>query len=224
MYKVKITCVEDIQPGDHVTVVWGGDNDATLSGIVRTVDSAPRLRRLGVADRMLWLSDNPDWYPHAWRVTDAARDVPESETDINERESRTEMNTIEITRIEDVRDGDRVTLTRDGTVLTGEVFRVRHGSARTYFEMTGMGDMSVARAGGAWVFHGATREVPDLPTKEGSVIVNATIRGETGHTAILDDDGSWFTPRPVGGVFYLHSPESITYWEPARIVREEEQA
>lgn len=128
------------------------------------------------------------------------------------------MNTIEITRIEDVRDGDRVTLTRDGTVLTGEVFRVRHGSARTYFEMTGMGDMSVARAGGAWVFHAATREVPDLPTEPESVIVNATIRGEAGHTAFLSDGGGWFTLRPVGAGHYRHSSEHITAWEPGRVV------
>src|SRR5690606_3686021 len=75
-------------------------------------------------------------------------------------------------------------------------------------------------AAGCWTFVRATREVPDLPelpTEPGSVIVNATIRGVEGQTAILYPEGDWFTTECVEG-YYHHDPEHITAWEPGRIV------
>lgn len=135
MGTVKITRVEDIQPGDRVTLVWNRDNDTTVSGVVRTVDGCCRC--LEVADRLFWLSRDLD--PLAWHVAVATREVPDA---------------------------------------------------------------------------------PPLPTEPGSVIANATVRGETGHAAVLCDDGGWFTLRPAGDGFYLHRPKDITAWELARIVPE----
>ena len=132
MSTVKITRVEDIQPGDRVTLVWNRDNDTTVSGVVRTVDGCCRC--LEVADRLFWLSRDLD--PLAWHVAVATREVPDA---------------------------------------------------------------------------------PPLPTEPGSVIVNATIRGVEGQTAILDTSGFWFTQGIVDG-FWYHNPEHITAWEPGRIV------
>lgn len=72
----------------------------------------------------------------------------------------------------------------------------------------------------------ATREVPDrpLPTKAGSVIVDATIQGEKGHTAILPDEGGlWYAMTRAEGARY-HRADGITEWTPARIVADEEEA
>jgi hypothetical protein len=71
------------------------------------------------------------------------------------------MSTIEITRMEDVRVGDDVTLTRDGLTVAG---RVRSpgtavGSARRWrIYFFGIGTL-YARDG--WTLVSATREVPD---------------------------------------------------------------
>lgn len=65
-------------------------------------------------------------------------------------------------------------------------------------------------------------ETETLPTEPGSIIVNATIRGVEGQTAILDPEGDWFTTTCVEDYWY-HDPEDITYWEPydmGRIVPE----
>lgn len=132
------------------------------------------------------------------------------------------MNNIEITRVEDIQPGDRVTLTRNGTTVSGTVRDVTHGDTNHCFYITSLQDILIVGDDG-WTLVTATREAPALPTDPGSVITNATIRGEAGHTAILDDYGDWFTPRTVGsGGFYLHAPEHITAWEPGRIVPEED--
>ncbi|ROR94034.1 hypothetical protein EDD28_3464 [Salana multivorans] len=65
------------------------------------------------------------------------------------------------------------------------------------------------------------RPAPTLPTEPGSMIVDATIRGIEGRTAILNDCGIWNTPRNVRG-HRSHSPEHITAWTPARIVADGE--
>lgn len=70
------------------------------------------------------------------------------------------MSTIEITRMEDVRVGDDVTLTRDGVTVTGRV--IPEGTAvdladwHVYFP--GIGTLSYC---GGWTLVSATREVPD---------------------------------------------------------------
>ncbi len=133
------------------------------------------------------------------------------------------MSTIEITRVEDIRPGDHVTLTCNDTTVSGTVRNATHADTTHFFDIANL-PCDLIAGGGHWTFVSAYRVVPDLPTEPESVIVNATIRGETGHMAILDDGGVWFTPRVVGAGHWTHRPEHITYWEPARIVREDEQA
>lgn len=128
------------------------------------------------------------------------------------------MNNIEITRVEDVRAGDRVTLTRNGTTVSGTVRDVTHGDTNHCFYIASLQDILIVGDGG-WTLVNATREVPGLPTEPGSVIVNATIRGEAGHTAILNTNGDWFTTTHVEG-YWCHTPEHVTEWEPARVVHE----
>ena len=130
------------------------------------------------------------------------------------------MSTIEITRVEDIQPGDRVTLTCNDTTVVGTVRDVTHGDA-THLTIATLPCVLIAGGGHWWTFVRATREVLDLPTEEGSVIVNATIRGVEGRTAILDDDGYWVTTTLVGG-YRFHEPKVITAWEPGRIVPEGE--
>lgn len=66
--KVKIARTEDIQPGDHVTLVW---NDDIVSGIVRTVDGGHYLLDVAGSPFCLWLGSDPE----GWHVTDATREV-----------------------------------------------------------------------------------------------------------------------------------------------------
>jgi len=129
------------------------------------------------------------------------------------------MSTVEITRVEDIQVGDRVTLTCNDSTVVGRVRDVTHGDA-THLTIANLPCSLIVGGGYWWTFVGATREVPALPTEPGSVITNATVRGETGHAAVLCDDGGWFTLRPAGDGFYLHRPKDITAWEPARIVPE----
>lgn len=131
------------------------------------------------------------------------------------------MSTVEITRVEDIQPGDRVTLvwngdndtTVSGVVRTAVDDRASHLEVGDHFWR--LSDRPLD-----WHVTAATREVPDLPTEPGSVIVNATIRGEAGHAAILDDYGDWRSLRPAGDGFLLHRSKDITAWEPGRIVPE----
>ena len=133
------------------------------------------------------------------------------------------MSTVEITRVEDVRAGDVVTITRNGTTVVGKIRDVEHGDY-THLDIAALSSRLIVGDDYWWTFVSATREVPDLPdlpTEPGSVIVNATIRGVEGLTAILDPEGDWFTTERIDGHYY-HDPEDITAWEPARIVSEED--
>lgn len=134
--------------------------------------------------------------------------------------------TIEITRTEDIRPGDRVTLVwncdDDDTTVSG-IVRSAIGGRR--LELANR-SFWLSDDPEDWHVTAATREVPDvppLPTEPGSVIANATIRGVEGQTAILCDSGDWLTPRPVAEIHYYHTPQRITAWEPARIVPESEE-
>jgi len=135
------------------------------------------------------------------------------------------MSTVEITRVEDVRAGDVVTMTdKHGGTYTGPT---RH--SETLGAVFGPLGWAVNHPlwtdHPAWTFVRATREVPDLPTEPGSVIVNATIRGVEGQTAIRLGDinwvgtRTWVTTTRVEDYWY-HAPEDITAWEPGRIVPE----
>lgn len=126
------------------------------------------------------------------------------------------MSTIEITRVEDVRAGDMATLAYEGHAFTGRVWE----------------DDGGPRVGGSYLSSpyvtllGATREVPDLPTEPGSVIVNATIRGTEGVTAFLSasawepDVYRWISGDRIEGT-REHDRANITAWTPARIVPED---
>ena len=128
------------------------------------------------------------------------------------------MVTKSIDRVEDVREGDLVTITRNGTTVVATPHRVHAQGNYTRLDIPAL-PCSLVVGDGSWTFVSATREVPDLPTEPGSVIVNATIRGVEGQTAILDPDGDWYTTACVADYWY-HVPEDITAWEPARIVPE----
>lgn len=130
------------------------------------------------------------------------------------------MSTIEITRIEDVRAGDVVTVAQGDTRATGLVYGVSHGSPRqcVHLEIDHL-PFSVIVECGHWTFVRATREAPDLPTEPGSVITNATIKGVPGLTAILDQDGLRKTWLVVGHpTSQFAAAEDITAWTPAHIV------
>jgi len=131
---------------------------------------------------------------------------------------RAATTTVEITRVEDVRAGDRVTLTCNDTTVVGTVRDVAHGDA-THIDIATLPCVLIVGGGHWWTFVRATREAPALPTEPGSVIVSATIRRVEGQTAILDPDEHWLTTVCVEDHWY-HYPEHITAWEPGRIVPE----
>ena len=144
------------------------------------------------------------------------------------------MSTIEITRVEDVREGDTVTM-RDkfGGEYVGPVRRIDAVvTPGTVLGFGPEGSVTLAHsrdsyflgwrlASYRWTFIRATREVPDLPTEPGSVITNATIRGTEGVTAFLAWNGEWQCDRGTGSGFNWANPEQITAWTPARIVPED---
>ena len=55
-------------------------------------------------------------------------------------------------------------------------------------------------------------EKPALPTEPGSVIIATEVRGVRGEwRMLLDDDGEWSGPEPIGGWGH-HNPDRITAW------------
>lgn len=64
-----------------------------------------------------------------------------------------------------------------------------------------------------------TPEYPkrSLPTEPGSVIMNATIRGEEGHMAVLQDRGEWVSVDSALG-YYAHRERHITGFTVAKVV------
>jgi len=130
------------------------------------------------------------------------------------------MSTIEITDVSQVREGDVVTLAYRGHSFTGEAWNDpdNEGLNVGADAIKWYGRLDRPHA----VFIRATREVPDLPTEPGSVIVNATIKGVSGLTAILDQDGLRRTWLVVGHpISQFASAEDIAAWTPARIVAED---
>lgn len=133
------------------------------------------------------------------------------------------MSTVEITRVEDVLEGDHVTITRNGTTVIGTVRNVAPGGY-THLDIATL-PCTLIVGDGYWTFVRATREVPDLPTEPGSVITKATIRGVPGQTAIRLGDINWVGARTWVTTtrvedYWFHAPEDITAWEPGRIVPE----
>lgn len=123
--------------------------------------------------------------------------------------------TTKITRIEDVRIGDDVTLTRDGLTVSG---RVRPGGTvvglgqwRIYFP--GLGTLCGTDG---WTLVSATREVPEWKPS------TATVRGVKGVRVVrsLSTTGEawWFTPipptTPFGRIGHWHPDCDVTDFVP----------
>ena len=97
---------------------------------------------------------------------------------------------IENPTIGQVRIGDWVEGTYNGHMFDGEVWGIGDG-------MLLIGSMTIGYAGGA-VAEGVgldslTRDVPDLPTKPGTV-GRATVRGVPNVRIVLHKNGAWFSP------------------------------
>lgn len=138
------------------------------------------------------------------------------------------MTTIEITRVEDVRAGDVVTFADSaGGTYVGPARRAALDptAEQLYFGPAGSG-WPVMHRYSLWTFVRATREVPDLPTKPGSVIVNVTAPGPGFKGVaeypygVLKCEGLWrlFT---ADGRFGDRGANEIGAWTPARIVPED---
>ena len=124
-------------------------------------------------------------------------------------------NTITITDLADVRDGDTVTVEFAGGTFVGPAYT------------SGLGDMSAGGwrirkrdgdPGEATTFVSATREVPDLPTELGSVILIHEIDSrpiEPPIPAIRADlsDRSWVVPGMDMGRAWWYAAGRITRWE-----------
>lgn len=110
----------------------------------------------------------------------------------------------------EVRVGDRIRVVSSGLTIDGTVGEI-------------YGDHLYTSEGGGL---GPTREVykllsRPLPTKAGSVIVNATIRGVPGQTAFLIYDSfgaTWRTAERVGGSRVHSTPDLITDWTLGKVV------
>lgn len=137
------------------------------------------------------------------------------------------MSTVEITRVEDVREGDVVTLTRNGTTVVGTVRDVAHGHV-THLEIATL-PCSLIAGDGYWTFVSATREVPDLPTKPGSFIIASGVGyqrlrldGEpfadvTLRRAAVGPEWGGYTDD---GRYIEVNSDCITTWTPAKVVPE----
>src|SRR5690606_39074508 len=89
------------------------------------------------------------------------------------------MSTVEITRVEDVRAGDVVTITRNGTTAVGKIRDGEHGDY-SHPAIAGLSSRLIAGDDYSWAFVRATREMPappDLPTQPRCIVVNASIPG-----------------------------------------------
>ena len=151
------------------------------------------------------------------------------------------MSVVEITRVEDVRAGDTVEVVDphggryvgpartvgagDGLAFgpggDGEQWMLRWASRPG--SSAGTGQAVNARF---WTLVRATREVPDLPTEPGSVILDVGVARSGLSTqyriGVCRGENTWDLYR-VGGVLRSVSPEEITAWTPAKIVADVEQ-
>ena len=124
------------------------------------------------------------------------------------------MSTIEITRVEDLREGDMVTLSWDGHEFTGPAWP--DGDIGLSVGLSSV-------AGGSCHFVRATREVPDLPTSRGAVIRDVVVAGVSKCYQIgICRRGGWDIYRD-GDVLRSVGGEEIVAWTPAKVVADGEQ-
>ena len=131
--------------------------------------------------------------------------------------------TITITDIADLRVGDIATLSYKGYKFSGEVWRDDAGGLRVGNSIIRYPSGS---PGDSLTLVSATREVPDLPTKLGSVIANVVTR-DGGHYdwAMLADPMdvaglSWVVSCP-GEYDWVH-PDQIISWTPCTVEVQED--
>ena len=128
------------------------------------------------------------------------------------------MTTITITEVSNLRAGDTATLTYHGHQFAGEVWANDDGAlfigpaVVSYFDSTPAVGVTLVSA---------TREVPDLPTKVGSVIANVvTMDGAEYDWAMLADPGddagvSWVVASSDGYDWVRHA--RIISWTPCTV-------
>ena len=127
------------------------------------------------------------------------------------------MSVIEINDCETLRAGDTATFAYRGHEFTGVVWDEK---GQLFIGRTRVYDPHGGWSHGLDFVH-AAREVPDLPTEPGAVILVTECRGERLRkpiAAILGNEGDWVTPaRPVGRSGCL-LPEHIAEWTLAKVV------
>ena len=125
------------------------------------------------------------------------------------------MSVIEIKDCDDLRVGDIATFTYQGHEFTGPLWT--EGDRSLY-----VGAALVRYDHGyPYDFVRATREVPDLPTEPGAVILVSECRGERADVpvlAVLATDGDWRTFGRMFGGYGWHVAAHITAWTPAKVV------
>ena len=124
--------------------------------------------------------------------------------------------TITITDLADVQDGDMVTVEIAGRQYTGPAY-AGEGDSRNLFWGGYLLRYSTGKPDGYVTFVSATRIIPSLPTKAGSVILVHEARGETCDppvVAVHDGDSvdPWRASQQVGAFFWL-SDKDITRWQ-----------
>lgn len=130
------------------------------------------------------------------------------------------MNTITITDLADVREGDIVTFEYEGYRYTGPTYGASFDSSVGALCVTGLILRTVNGLPSSLVtFISATREVVDLPTEPNAVIRDVEVKGHvriyplgrrTAHGwELFDEDG--ILQRSV-------YPKFITAWTPAEVV------
>ena len=129
------------------------------------------------------------------------------------------MSVIEIKDREDLRVGDIATFAYDGHELTGPLWTEGGGSLYIGAALFRFSD-------GRWFdpyeFVRATREVPDLPTEMGAVILVSECRGERADKPVVawwdDVETDWITPTHRFGGMTTHDSPDITEWTPAKVI------
>lgn len=138
------------------------------------------------------------------------------------------MRTIEITSIEDVRDGDVVTVKLPAlplpTTVTGHVY-IAQGAGIVLWDVPGVGEIDMD----CWSFVSATREVPEWePGMSGTATVSGVKDVEVVRALSTPGEALWFTPipptTPFGRIGHWHLDDQVTGFVPDNASRWAAQA
>lgn len=132
------------------------------------------------------------------------------------------MSVREITDLADVRPGDEVDMTAtdeggDAVRVIGKAWRSAFGGLEVGRYVLRYSSKGIGQYVTSWK---ATREVPDLPTENGTVIIDVKLTGGAAPYALLDD-GEWFTPNVVDNRHW-HDAAEVQSWTPAKVVADGE--